>query len=616
MGNANKIEEEKVIKIKYDLNSLNDLIRKGKYSDIFRIKNDKNEIVAVKTINKRKITEILNYINKDELDNIIEERLKIMKLCEEKSDYSIKIIDIKKNPDDYYFIMEYCNSNLKEYVNKNNKGKGLDMLKIKDIFNKLNKTLSVMDDNNTYHGNITPEHILIIEKDNNLIPKLTDFFGFNLLIKKFSLYNSPEIINNKKENIKFDISVDLWSIGLILYELYFNKLPFKTIEELQNIIKSGKNLELLKADKEEDFNDLIQKLLKINSDERISFKEYINHKFWNSKNKKIIQITIPKENDDNMDDNENLNKKEIIFKFKTDNLKEELKKFIKNDLKEVELFNFSGYASKKTILNDDLIMKWLNKLKFPNLTKIDLSGNDLENISGLSKLELLLLTDLNLSRNKINDFTELAKVKFENLTSLDVSENQIINIDFLNKVNFDYLSILNLSENRISNISPLENANFNYLSILNLGFNQIQNIDILSNVCFTNLIILYLNNNQIENINIFDKIPFEKLEILNLNSNNIKEIDSLKNAKLRMLKELNLSFNKIENIKNINSLPFTSLESLNLSFNKLSNIIALENIKFKSIKKISIYGNDDINYDSIFVKDTIDSLQEKNIKLI
>ena len=78
-----------------------------------------------------------------------------------------------------------------------------------------------------------------------------------------------------------------------------------------------------------------------------------------------------------------------------------------------------------------------------------------------------------------------------------------------------------------------------------------------------------------------------------------------------MLKELNLGFNKIEDIKNLNSFPFSKIEILNLSFNKISKITIFEDIKFKSIKKIGLYGNNDINYDSVFVKDVIDELQEK-----
>ena len=617
MGNDSNIEDEQYIKKKYNLDSLNNIIAKGKYSNIYKTKTENNEL-AIKIINKNKILEIINIINQEVLENTIQERLKIMKYCGENSDYSIKIINSLNTNTNYYFVMEYCNISLKEYFIKNKKGKGLDIDTIRDIFTKLNKLLTFMANNKIYHGDIKPEHILISIKEGILIPKLADFFNFNLLIKNYSLYTAPEIINNKNSNYKYDIKTDLWSIGLILYELYYNEFPFKSIKDIINLNKNN-FLKLSKEEKEKDFNDLIENLLKIDIHERISFDEYIGHAFWvtknkiNEPNKESKTKKVINESDNH---NEVINKKEIDFEFKTENYKKELDKFTKNDLKEIEIFKYSGFSSKKTVLKDEYIMKWLSKLSFSNLKRIDLNGNDFENIEGLGKMELYMLTELNLNSNKIDNITELTKVKFENLTSLDLSENQISNIDSLSKTNFEYLSILNLSENKINNISILGNCQFYYLTILNLGFNQINNIDIFSKVCFNNLIVLYLNNNQIENINVFTSIPFEKLEILNLNSNNIKEIGCLKNSKLKMIKELNLSFNKIEEIKNLNSFPFANLESLNLSFNKISNINCFENMKFKSIKKISLYGNDDINYDSIFVKDIIEDLTEKKINIL
>ena len=70
------------------------------------------------------------------------------------------------------------------------------------------------------------------------------------------------------------------------------------------------------------------------------------------------------ENDNNNNDNEHdkelIPKKEIIFKFKTDKYEKELKIFTKNNLKETEIFKYSGNFSKKSELKDDFVMKWLS----------------------------------------------------------------------------------------------------------------------------------------------------------------------------------------------------------------------------------------------------------------
>lgn len=623
-SNKNDLEES-MIKL-YNINTedfMNNIIAKGKYSEIYKTSNDKNEIYAIKIINKKKILETLN-INSNDLENIIQEKVKLMKICEKKSESTIKIIQFINNKTNYYFVMEYCDSNLREYFQNNKFEKGLDVNAIRDIFNKLNKALVVMNNNNIFHGDIKPEHILISEKDeNNIEFKFTDFFNFNSIIKKYSIYTAPEIQNSTKENNSFDIKSDLWSIGLILYELYFGKIPFE-MEDIQKMKDKNYKIRLSKADKENNFNDLIEKLLKINVNERISFNDYLNHNFWDKQ--KNVQITSPSKrsmvgmssdtDDNNNNNNEDSQGKEVIFKFKTNNLKKELDNFAKNDLKNCEVFKYSGYASKKSDLKDSYIMKWLGKLKFSNLNKMDLSGNGFESIEGLGSLELNLLIELYLNSNKIKNIAELSKVKFENLHLLDLSQNEIISFGDLSNTNLESLSILNLSENKISDISTLGNLSLNNLTILNLGFNDIQSIDIFSSAKFKNLKILFLNNNKINDINVFSQIPFEKLEKLNLNSNNIRDISGLKKSKMKMLKELDLGFNKIEDINAFSSVPFTSLISLNISFNKISKITAFEKIKLKSLKKISLYGNDSLNFDSIIIKSIIDDLRCKNINVM
>ena len=122
-----------------------------------------------------------------------------MKICEKKSDSIIKIIQFINNKSNYYFVIEYCDSNLRKYFQNNKFEKGLDVNTIRDIFNKLNKALIAMNNNNIFHGDKKPEHILISEKyENNIEFKFTDFFNFNSITKSYSLYTAPEIYNSTK----------------------------------------------------------------------------------------------------------------------------------------------------------------------------------------------------------------------------------------------------------------------------------------------------------------------------------------------------------------------------------------------------------------------------------
>ena len=600
------------------------LISTGKYSEILQTKNNKNENIALKIITKNDILKMSNDINQENLDDYIQNKISLMKKINSLTSNSIAIFSNLKKENKFIIELEFCENNLRQYLNKYYKEKAMTLDEIKNLFNNLNSVFIIMEENGIFHGDIKPEHILIEEnKEKNINPKLIDYFCFYTFSKKYSLYNSPEILlGNHNQKDEMNIKIDLWSIGLIMYELHFKCLPFNNIEELLEIIKERKKLNLLKSEDNSDFNDLIEKLLKINIEERISFKDYINHNFWKSKQsqnkenklitiKNVVNIDKKEEKNDNKTNFYNSLSKEYIFKFNSENYEKELNEFPKENLQNIEIFKFSGFNSKKSYLTDEIIFQFLKKLNLKNLKKLFLDNNDIANIKGLSQLILENLTHLFLNNNKINDIEELNQAKFEKLLLLDLSQNELINLNSFSKVQFKNLSILNLSENKINDISFLKNLHLNSLKILNFGFNQIKNIDILSQVQLINLKSLYLNSNQIENIEVFNSVLFKKLEILNLANNDIINITSLK--KLNSLKKLDLGFNKIDNIEIIKSSVFDNLESLNISFNKLNNIDCFSELKLKSIKKISFYGNDFINQDSLVDKEIIKNLKNKHI---
>ena len=94
---------------------------------------------------------------------------------------------------------------------------------------------------------------------------------------------APEILNDEKDLSKSD----LWSLGIIIYYIYFKEYPYygKNDHLLFNDIHSGKKI---KSIDNKELNDLMNRLLKINVKERLSWDEYFNHPFLN----KIIIILI------------------------------------------------------------------------------------------------------------------------------------------------------------------------------------------------------------------------------------------------------------------------------------------------------------------------------------
>ena len=204
-----------------------------------------------------------------------------------------------------------------------------------------------------------------------------------------------------------------------------------------------------------------------------------------------------------------------------------------------------------------------NNLIYLNIcyTNYNINDNIFENINNLKSLKYLYIQkfifdkELKIKLNVLLILSikncqniKISEISSEKLEILDLSNNEIKEISLLEKINCKNLKKLDLSNNEISNINKLEKANFNQLEELYFSFNKISDIDILEKVNFKNLKILYLNFNEISNINIFKKTNFKKLEILNLHNNKISDIEVLDKVSFEQIKDLNLYNNKISNI--------------------------------------------------------------------
>ena len=143
---------------------------------------------------------------------------------------------------------------------------------------------------NIIHRNLTLSQILL---DSELNIKLTNFKNSYLLNFKYDLcneelqineYTAPEVILNKGYNTKSDI----WSLGVILYELCSFDKPFidEDREKLSKKIIKGK-YKSLGNKYSKNLTSLIYNMLKVNYHERFSINDIIHEKIFNIKSKEL-----------------------------------------------------------------------------------------------------------------------------------------------------------------------------------------------------------------------------------------------------------------------------------------------------------------------------------------
>jgi len=141
------------------------------------------------------------------------------------------------------------------------------------------------------HRDLKPENLLFESNDANAQLKITDF-GFARFQSQDQYmstlvgtpyYVAPEILRGEKYTNK----IDCWSIGIIIYLLIAGYPPFinENNEALYEEIKAGQ-FDFPDQDWEEVSNeakDLIQGLLKLNPEERLSAEDILQHdwfKMW------------------------------------------------------------------------------------------------------------------------------------------------------------------------------------------------------------------------------------------------------------------------------------------------------------------------------------------------
>ena len=546
-------------------------ISSGSFGKVIKaIKLSTNEEVAIKIIKK------------NTYNSSLKEEIKILKNCEHKN--ILKFIDYIETNSKFFIIMELLKGGtLKNFILNN---KNLSEEKISIIIKQILSAVNYLHNKNICHRDIKPENIMF--KDNSYSElKLIDF---GLSIKNFYdlgekdycgtfRYMAPEILENKIYNKK----IDLFSVGIILYELISNGVhPF--INENNNVFDSENNnkkkinikkyvndiknfnVNKINGKISKNFEDFLHRLLEYEPFYRLNAHEALIHPF------------ITRKNED----------------FKYNNYFEILKKKIlkKKFFNVFMIFSFLNYYKKNYVKvnnNNNLFKKNNNYYIFilNNFKK----KNYLINMK--LKNSLIKKNSVFNNKNQINKSQSTKNILFHNNINLNINNKNIYNTNDNNIINNN--NNYYYYYNNINNINNCKNKRLSCNNSQKIIFNEQKNNFIINKKLFSRQKKSFFNNINNNEKSLKKYSSISTLPNLQKNLNNKYENNSNKKLKKNLSKTIiNYYNNNNENVNNYNnSNNFINKNFINNNNKYLKSKILLKNINDKkhsidNLKKISL----------------------------
>ena len=386
---------------KYDINNFSKVIEdifpkqlgSGSFGRVFLVShNETKQLFAQKVIDKRKL--LMSYGKLDIIYNEINIHSKL------DHENIIKLYNFNEDNENINIIMEYApNGNLYDLITKEKTG--FSEYKAFEYFIQVVNAVYYLQNNNIIHRDIKPENILI--GDDNKI-KLCDFgWAKELTLENRSTfcgtveYMAPEIVGSEN----YDYGVDIWSLGILLYELLYGHSPFKANTN-KNVILNIKSHELNFDDTNKTVSksckDLIQKILNNNPQKRYKIKDILDHpfvkkyqeKYLFSFKKKSSKNLINEDEDDDLKKIKRANTKYVsskhpqkFFKFNSKIINTPVHQNIPNTEKKINInprrLNYDELSPKK--LSSSKQIKLLQKFNDSLQSQFEKAKKSIENIS-------------------------------------------------------------------------------------------------------------------------------------------------------------------------------------------------------------------------------------------
>ena len=268
-------------------------ISRSKYSVIKLVENKStHKQYAMKIINKS----LLSAQNK--IHTAMTERNILMQV---NHPFIVNLYYSFQNTTNFYFVMEYMKSGDLFNCIKNSRRLRLEDIKL--YVAEIALAIHYLHSLNIVYRDLKPENIMLTEDghikliDFNLSKELTQKELFCHSFSGTIEYLAPEIVQKEK----YGKEVDWWSLGILIFEMVFNRTPFKTRSQEKTLSKIAAAKFMIPDCGNIDLVNLIDGLLRKDPKKRFCYKDVMSHPFFHPLDftdvlkKKYKPLNLPKQ---------------------------------------------------------------------------------------------------------------------------------------------------------------------------------------------------------------------------------------------------------------------------------------------------------------------------------
>jgi serine/threonine protein kinase len=246
----------------------------GTYGEVRLVQHKSGDLYALKVIDKHSI------VDEDAL-LMLKREIEVHKNLTHR--HIAKLYDHFEDDDNVYLLLEYASKGALFY--KARRKQRLTEDEARKFFKQTTEGILHLHLNHIIHRDLKPENILLDSKEN---VKICDF---GWCVKTTEVRNSfcgtldymaPEIFSAEGHSFE----VDLWALGVLLYELLHGAAPFSAGSEADIGLKILKCQYVIGKHVSEEAASLIRALLVYDPEERLQAADILNHPWvekWNER---------------------------------------------------------------------------------------------------------------------------------------------------------------------------------------------------------------------------------------------------------------------------------------------------------------------------------------------